>query len=61
MVGLVFTALAITFLPVIGIVVAIPVMGLSFHFIIPNLEVKKAREESTLSCSWPREVRHTVA
>jgi len=60
MVGLVFTTLGITFLPVIGILIAIPVMTLSFHFINPKLEVEEAREESTLLCTWPREVRHSA-
>jgi len=53
MVGLIFIALGITFLPVIGILIAIPVMGLSFHFLNPKLsvdtlteEVKQAHEES---------------
>ncbi len=67
LVGLIFIALGITFLPVIGILIAIPVMGLSFHFLNPKLsvdtaveEAKEAREENALSCSWPSEVRHNV-
>ncbi len=67
LVGLIFIALGITFLPVIGILIAIPVMGLSFHFLNPKLsvdtvveEVKEAHEEKALSCSWPSEVRHNV-
>ena len=61
MVGLVFTALGITFLPVIGVLIAIPVMALSFHFINPKHEVEGAREESTLFCVWPREIEQSVA
>jgi hypothetical protein len=67
LVGLIFIALGITFLPVIGILIAIPVLGLSFHFLNPKLsvetvveEVKEARKEDALSCSWPGEVRHNV-
>jgi hypothetical protein len=65
MVGLVFIALGITFLPVIGILIAIPVMALSFRFLNPKLSVdtvgdavEEAREESARVCTWPSEVRH---
>ncbi len=61
MVGLVFVALGITFLPVIGILIAAPVMGLSFHFINPKIEVEEAREENALCCAWPREAHHSAA
>jgi hypothetical protein len=60
LVGLIFIALGITFLPVIGILIAIPVMGLSFHFLNPKFsvdtlaeEVREASEESAPYCSWP--------
>jgi hypothetical protein len=60
LVGLIFIALGITFLPVIGILIAIPVMGMSFHFLNPKLsvqtlaeEAKVAREESAPYCTWP--------
>ena len=66
MVGLVFIALGITFLPVIGILIAIPVMALSFRFLNPKLSVdtmgealEDACEESAPICTWPREIRHT--
>ncbi len=66
MVGLIFIALGITFLPVIGILIAIPVLGLSFHFLNPKLsvdtvveEVREAHEENAHYCSWPREVGTT--
>jgi hypothetical protein len=66
LVGLIFIALGITFLPVIGILIAIPVMGLSFHFLNPKLsvdtlvdEVKEAREENVHYCTWPGEVGTT--
>ena len=59
MVGLIFIALGITFLPVIGILIAIPLMTLSFNFLNPKFEVKEAREESSLACTWPREVGHS--
>jgi hypothetical protein len=66
LVGLIFIALGITFLPVIGILIAIPVMGLSFHFLNPKLsvdtlveEVKEADEEEVHYCTWPGEVGTT--
>ena len=59
-VGLIFIALGITFLPVVGILIAIPVIGLSFHFLNPKLSVdtlteesQEAREEIARYCSWP--------
>ncbi len=65
MVGLVFIALGITFLPVIGILIAIPVMALSFRFLNPKLSVdtvgeaiEEAGGEEATFCTWPREVRH---
>ena len=61
MVGLVFVALGITFLPVIGILIAIPVMALSFNFLNPKFEVKEACEESALVCTWPSEVGYRVS
>jgi hypothetical protein len=60
MVGLIFIALGITFLPVIGILIAIPVMGLSFNFLNPKLGVSTLAEEATETyevrycyCTWP--------
>jgi hypothetical protein len=61
MVGLVFVALGITFLPVIGILIAIPVMTLSFNFLNPKLDVKEVCEESSFICTWPSEVGHRVS
>ncbi len=60
MVGLVFTILGITFLPVIGVLIAIPVMALSFNFLNPRLEVEDTCEESDVVCTWPSEVGHRV-
>ncbi len=56
LVGLVFVVLGITFLPVIGILIAIPVMALSFNFLNPKLEVRDGCEESAPVCSWPGKV-----
>jgi hypothetical protein len=57
LVGLIFVALGITFLPVIGILIAIPVMMLSFNFLNPKLSVdtvaEKAYEASACHCTWP--------
>jgi hypothetical protein len=57
MVGLIFIALGITFLPVIGLLIAIPVMALSFNFLNPKLSVEtvaeKSYEESVCYCTWP--------
>ncbi len=59
LVGLVFIALGITFLPVIGILVAIPVMMLSFKFLNPKLTVETEAERVTgyelcpSYCTWP--------
>ncbi|MGA2228172.1 MAG: hypothetical protein ABSH41_27375 [Syntrophobacteraceae bacterium] len=35
-IGLIFTALGLTFLPVIGILIALPVMRLAFNFFRPG-------------------------
>jgi hypothetical protein len=55
LVGLIFIALGITFLPVIGLLIAIPVMWMSFNFLNPKLGVdtvtegvKEAHEENAL-------------
>ena len=59
-VGLIFIALGITFLPVIGILIAIPVIWLSFHFLNPKFSVSTLPEEATDTyevrfryCTWP--------
>lgn len=57
LVGLIFIALGITFLPVIGILIAIPVLMLSFNFLNPKLGVdtvaEEAYEASAGYCTWP--------
>jgi hypothetical protein len=57
LVGLIFVALGITFLPVIGILIAIPVMMLSFNFLNPKLSVDTVAEEAYETkvsyCTWP--------
>lgn len=44
-VGLIFMVLGVTFLPIIGIVIAVPVMLLSMHFLTPRVEIAPAVEE----------------
>jgi hypothetical protein len=57
LVGLIFVALGITLLPVVGILIAIPVMMLSFNFLNPKLSVDTVAEEScdasACYCTWP--------
>ncbi len=45
-IGLIFIALGMTFLPVIGILFAIPVMGLSLYFLNPKVRVETVVEEA---------------
>jgi hypothetical protein len=49
-VGLIFITLGMTFLPVIGILFAIPVMGLSLYFLNPKVEIETAVEEAKAAC-----------
>jgi hypothetical protein len=37
--GLMFTVLGVTFLPIIGIIMAIPLLGLSLYFLRPLVQV----------------------
>ena len=68
MVGMLFIALGITFLPVIGILMAIPVMAISFYFLNPKFsvdtlgaEAEAVCEEGAPACMWPKEVRLSEA
>jgi|GEM_PF-836467 len=44
-VGLIFMVLGVTFLPIVGILIAVPVMFLSLHFLTPRVEIAPAIEE----------------
>lgn len=37
--GLMFTVLGVTFLPIIGIIMAIPLLGLSLYFLRPLVQI----------------------
>jgi hypothetical protein len=52
LVGLIFIALGMTFLPLIGILLAIPVMGLSLYFLNPKIQVETVAEEAKLACDY---------
>ncbi|MFP3869595.1 MAG: hypothetical protein ACLFVT_01775 [Syntrophobacteria bacterium] len=43
-VGALFMALGVTFLPVIGVVIAIPLIGISVYFFRPQVQVMTAGE-----------------
>ena len=45
--GLMFTVLGVTFLPIIGIIMAIPLMGLSLYFLRPLVQVTIRTEPAT--------------
>ncbi len=58
-IAVIFIALGLTFLPVIGIILAFPVMGLASYFLNSKMEVlemKHAKEavEPEPWCPWPR-------
>ena len=57
LVAFIFIVLGITFLPVIGLLMAIPVMWMSFCFLNPKLRVEtvaeESYEESFCYCTWP--------
>lgn len=68
MIGMLFIVLGITFLPVIGILMAIPVMAISFYFLNPKFsadtlggEMEVVCEEGAPVCMWPGDVRPSEA
>ena len=60
-VGFLLVVLGLTFLPVIGILIGIPVMGLSLSFLFPKVRVEEsapveaeAINEADTLCPWPQ-------
>jgi hypothetical protein len=48
--ALVLIALGMTFLPVIGILLAVPVMGMSLYFLNPKVSVELVAEAAQVVC-----------
>jgi len=67
-VGFFLMTLGLTLLPVIGILLAIPVMAMSLYFLIPELHVGTMEEEVPITCEeegtccrWPQGLYHKNA
>ena len=66
-VGFFFMVLGLTFLPVVGIVIAVPIMSMAFVFLKHDIEVSTVDEASIVCeqseswCPWPPVGRHTVS
>lgn len=52
--GLLLMVLGVTFLPVIGVIVAIPVMGMSLYFYRPQVQVMTTGEKVVAVASYKR-------
>lgn len=52
--GLLLMVLGVTFLPVIGVIIAIPVMGMSLYFYRPQVQVMTTGEKVVAVASYKR-------